>query len=266
LIRIIYYFSSSSLIHCYFGIFICKLLFRVISFGNLVYFEKTFVYLFFFLKIQIFARQVGGVSLVTRRCSSFRERFFLCQKMADIVEALATAEDGDEVILCPGVYERREEDDPFGFSGLKVFAKIHILGCCFNLNHRADLDCNHPQDLPSGKIPNIVLRSQYTNALDWRASEGSITNLHLEYLNPDPNKYFFSLKVENEFPEDDLVSVGLVLKNVSVSSQQQMAMSCQPRSHVTAINCRFHNSEGWLFFFVNLKGVFCERFDFVQRF
>lgn len=154
---------------------------------------------------KIFAREIGGVSIVTRRCTSFRERFFLAQKFDDIVEALATAELGDEVILCPGIYERKEEDDPFGFSGLKVGKKritnlffahlfqvhagIHIIGCCFNRSNSADLNCNHAADLPKPlSEPNIVLRSQYTNALDWRAKEGSVTNVHLAYMNPDPNK------------------------------------------------------------------------------
>jgi hypothetical protein len=68
----------------------------------------------------IYAREVGGVSLVTRPCTTFRERFFMHQKMEDLVAALATAEDGDEVVLCPGVYERAEADDPYGLSGFKV--------------------------------------------------------------------------------------------------------------------------------------------------
>jgi hypothetical protein len=62
-------------------------------------------------------------------------------------------------------------------------------------------------------------------------------------VNSDPSKYFFALKVENEFEDGD-EAPGLIVKNISVTSTQQMAVSCQPSSRFTAVSCRFHASEG----------------------
>ncbi len=107
---------------------------------------------------RIFARQVGGVSLVTRCCTSFRERFFLCQPMADLETALATGEDGDEILLCPGVYEMRGERDPFIDSAFTVENSVHIRGCMFNQKFAADLNWNHPQDMNHLGTGNVIIR------------------------------------------------------------------------------------------------------------
>ncbi len=107
---------------------------------------------------RIFARQIGGVSLVARSCDSFRERFFLCQPMSNLETALATGEDGDEILLCPGVYEMAGATDPFADNAFSVEASVHIRGCMFNQKFAADLNWNHPQDMSHLGTGNVIIR------------------------------------------------------------------------------------------------------------
>ena len=93
----------------------------------------------------IFAREIGGVSLVPMQCNSWRQRFFLSQSMPDLSSALFSAENGDEIVLCPGVYTNDNEEEAesfFGFnSSLIVTKSIHLMGCCFNRKYSAQRSC-----------------------------------------------------------------------------------------------------------------------------
>jgi hypothetical protein len=48
---------------------------------------------------QMFNREIGGVSIIAKRCTSWRQRFFLAQPVEDVVAAFVSVEEGDEIIL-----------------------------------------------------------------------------------------------------------------------------------------------------------------------
>ena len=189
----------------------------------------------------LFAREIGGVSIVPMQCASWRQRFFLHQSVSDFTAALATVEDGDEIILCPGVHEDDGASSSFFYMGQSVEKKVHILGCCFNRKYAADMKWNHPEEVTISNTPgNVVIHSSSSNALTWNAAGGSIRNLDIEYVNPDPARYFFGLKVGTK----EESTAKLELFNVGVRSAQQMAVSVQSESYLRATNCRFFQSTG----------------------
>jgi hypothetical protein len=144
----------------------------------------------------------------------------------------------------PGIHERTEEDDPYGFLGLRMEKSVHIVGCCFNHAGRYTAQpqsMNHPSDIQIFDDPNILLRSTYTNGLEWSAQGGSITNVAIEYQNDDPNRYFFGLKIGNQKSQEPSQ---LQMYNVGVKSDQQMAISCQSNASLEAYGCRLYHSQG----------------------
>jgi hypothetical protein len=123
----------------------------------------------------------GAVYLCPRRCASWKERFFVAQRMDmshGFCEIVDVCEAGDEVLLCPGVYDTTGAE-------AYVLKEVHIIGCGFNRNFEADYDFNACDviDVPEYKdLPNIRLFSSEYNAVTWRAETGSISNCDIAFV------------------------------------------------------------------------------------
>jgi hypothetical protein len=87
--------------------------------------------------------------------------------------------------LQPKVRGRRELEPSAGHCPLCAGQRHHSRTNSFLLFQFAD---------------SFVTQSTYTNALDWVAPGGSITNVEVQYVNADPNKYFFAFKLRLHFP------------------------------------------------------------------
>jgi ribosome assembly protein YihI (activator of Der GTPase) len=110
---------------------------------------------------RLFAQRDGAVYLCPRRCASWKERFFMAQRMDvshGFCEIVDVCEVGDEVLLCPGVYDTTGAE-------AYVLKEVHIIGCGFNRNFEADYDFNACDviDVHQYKdLPNIrIFSSEY---------------------------------------------------------------------------------------------------------
>ena len=193
----------------------------------------------------LFASEVGGVSLVPMRCSSWQQRFSHCQKMPHLPGALNSAIDGDEIILCPGIYDDAEfndfkknlEGDHEGDFPLEVTKSVHLIGCSFNRRYAAQLNWHHPEEvtLPSTE-GNIVIQSSCSNALIWNAGGGSISDLEIVSISPNSFEPLTALIVT----EGEKLSL-LELHIVGFRSSH-CGLHVEPGCRVLATECRFYKS------------------------